>query len=205
MASERELTEEGDFLNFVSLSLAEVAGAGRPEPGAQIEKTVLKWLTQRYKDNYTFDPSKGQTSHSVHRYLSGEPDAIAVDKKYPRENLLVEVKATMNRASMRKFVSSSDTLIETHPYFYQIQGLLQIFGLERCWLMVYIRDETKDLATTKHINVYRNNQKWNSLILPFLKKFYFQAFLPEKVHPMKQRGGVRRIYCDRFEREVLNY
>jgi hypothetical protein len=131
------------------------------------------------------------TADKKHKFLAGSPDGIA---NLTNENFLLEYKAPYSlfqsgkAASEANFLSQSadPQLSKRHNYFYQIQGLLHIFNLQYCLLVVA---GAEDFA---YIKVMREEDFFREKMFDKLRNFYFGAILPEIVFPMKRRGGLRK-------------
>ena len=72
----------------------------------------------------------------------------------------------------------------SHSYYYQIQAAM--FCTQRKWCDFVVRTSV-DL----HIERIKWNDKFWDGIVPKLKRFYFEALLPELAQPLYQSGGIR--------------
>lgn len=68
---------------------------------------------------------------------------------------------------------NSDKINKNHRYFYQVQGQLNVTQRDYCIFAVWTPKSFK----TVHIN--RDNAFWESKMLPFLTRFYYECMLPE--------------------------
>lgn len=60
-----------------------------------------------------------------------------------------------------------------HPYYYQIQGQLQIADKLYCDFIIY---NGKQIAVER---ILRDDNFWKNTMFPKLQKFYFNCILPE--------------------------
>lgn len=125
----------------------------------------------------------------MYGFLAGSPDRIVLDCD-TNEEILLEIKSLFDPnpdsslttvkeiARKRKFnfccyfVGNHLKLKPTHNYYYQINGMLGIMGLQKCELALNFRD---DLEV---INVDFNEKYWN-VMKEKLRTFYVHHFLPE--------------------------
>ena len=93
---------------------------------------------------------------------------------------------------------NGDQIKQTHDYYYQIIGMMEIFNLNSCWLVVKISSNTPFI-----VRVERNIQSFNTAMLPQLHRFYFGAILPERVCPLipagRGRHSIVEEYVERFK------
>lgn len=153
----------------------------------------------------------GLSTHKNHHFLGGSPDGIASSSngtsyllEYKNPYVLETDKltplegATSRRISFLSFDKSlpsvsSLQLKKTHDYFYQVQGLLEIFDLPFCHFVV------GGWNSFVVLTVQRDHEFFNSVMLPKLRSFYFGAVLPELAYPMKRRtvnGSTRTVAID---------
>ena len=76
-------------------------------------------------------------------------------------------------------------LNRTHKYYYQVQGLLNICGLQWC---DFVLRTQKDLFVER---VLIDKDLWANKMYPKLCKFYNKALLPELALPRLTQGGIR--------------
>lgn len=113
--------------------------------------------------------------------LGASPDGL-ID-----ENGLVEIKCpmsaehltaeeTVKTLPLRKSIfdkRNPDKINQSHRFFYQIQGLLNITQREYCIFVIW---------TPKSIKIVRvdvDDAFWKSKMLPFLTRFYYECMLSE--------------------------
>lgn len=117
--------------------------------------------------------------HKDYPYLAGSPDGLIDDDG------LIEVKCPYSVKDIHpdevklKYLQNDGMLKNTHEYYYQIQGLLEITDRNWCDFVVY---------TFKGIKIQRieRNEKLFKIILPKLKKFYLFYFIPKILFPSYQ-------------------
>lgn len=82
-----------------------------------------------------------------------------------------------------------------HPYYYQIQGQLNITKREFCDLVIY---NGKEIAVEK---IIRDDDLWKDVMLPKLQAFYLNCILPEIIDARIPRDMTIRK-CDLFSKIV---
>lgn len=125
----------------------------------------------------------GMWSNSKFAWLGGSPDGLVYDRDVQKEGLL-EVKcpsrgkgATCQQIFSQKgfyMVKGKDgtfSLDKKSEYYYQIQGCLNILGLDFCDFAVYTEQDI-------HIQRIARDEKFFEEMLAKLKEFYFRFYLP---------------------------
>lgn len=165
-------------------------GNAATEYGKKMEEEIEKEVCKIYEGVEISHPSL--TADSKHKFLAGSPDGIG---KHDNETFLLEYKAPYSLfegekdAADAQFLCQRDdgiSLSKKHNYFYQIQGLLHIFQLPYCILVVAGHSDFV------FVRVDRDDVFFRSRMFEQLREFYFRAILPEIVFPMKRRGGLRK-------------
>lgn len=123
-----------------------------------------------------------------HGFLGASPDGIVAN-----ENAIVEVKCApsaiqlgLEETARKKksfFLENCEgrglVLKTTHPYFYQVQGILNITSRDICYFVVMT-----DTKSSLHIEkIQRDANFWEMVMLPKLTQFYRHCLLPEIVAP----------------------
>ncbi|XP_031340878.1 uncharacterized protein LOC116168984 [Photinus pyralis] len=83
------------------------------------------------------------------------------------------------------------TLKKKHNYYYQVQGILEITGRQKCYFIVY----TKGGIHVEEIE--RDKIFWHNQMEKKLKQFYYKSLLPELVDPRRCRSmDIRAVYMN---------
>ena len=165
--------------------------------GHNMEAELERWFIEQYPATEVVH--MGLSSHPKFKYMAGSPDGIGIDT-LSDERFLLEYKAPYGLKTSETsvynapdlipsfFLAKKDgqlTLKKRHDFYFQIQGLLEVFDLPYCMLVVAGFD------SKCAVRVERDRDVFERVMLPKLRQFYFGAILPERVYPMKRRGGLR--------------
>lgn len=126
-------------------------------------------------------------------FLGSSPDGLICE-----ENALIEVKCAPSAVhhGLRETAARKKTfflqinndgnllLKRSHPYYYQVQGTLNITDRDFCYFVV-MSDAQQNLHIEK---IQRDKLMWEKEMLPQLSKFYRWCLLPEIVAPNVIRG-----------------
>ena len=141
--------------------------------------------------------SSGLVVSTQHCWLAASPDGLVYDSQSTDPYGIVEYKnpygvcdlSLTEAAQSKQFFISTDGdsgklhLKTSHSYYYQIQAAM--FCTQRKWCDFVVRTSV-DL----HIERIKWNDKFWDGIVPKLKRFYFEALLPELAQPLYQSGGI---------------
>ena len=130
--------------------------------------------------------------------MAASPDGLVYDSQSTDPYSIVEYKnpygicdlSLTEAAQSKQFFLGTDGdsgqlhLKMSHSYYYQIQAAM--FCTQRKWCDFVVRTSV-DL----HIERIKWNDKFWDGIVPKLKRFYFEALLPELAQPLYQSGGTR--------------
>ena len=128
-------------------------------------------------------------------WLAASPDGVVSDPSETTQGL-VEVKTpfSMKENTPEEACKTSSFCLERkndeyqlktrHDYFYQVQCQLYCTNTDWC---DFILKTNKDF----HIQRIHRDKKWWGLQLTKLRKFYFEALLPELASPRFKCGGIR--------------
>ena len=142
--------------------------------------------------------ASGLVVSTSHPWLAASPDGLVVDPIEDNSEGVVEYKNPYNARNMtipeavekvKDFCLSRQddgtlSLKMAHAYYYQVQATM--FCTQRKWCD-FVVNTTKDL----HIQRIRFNEQFWTQTIPKLKKFYFDALLPELACPRFHNGGIR--------------
>lgn len=124
----------------------------------------------------------------LHPYLAGSPDGLVgpdglVEVKcFPSIGNKTFVEAIESKMKLGlTFNGNTVALQEGHNYYYQIQGQLNITGRSFCDLVAYA---PKDFFIQR---IVRDEDLWQSDMLPKLTQFYKFCILPELADPRVPR------------------
>jgi len=174
-----------------SLLYSTFSGNEATNYGHRMEKIMEETVKERNPGITITHPSL--TVDTSNKFLAGSPDGVAT---FQGTDFLLEYKApyslyvTEEPARSAKFITKTGQLNSRHDYFYQIQGLLHIFDLPFCMLVVAGFDDFY------FVRVDRDNEFFLEKMFYKLRTFYFGALLPEVVFPMKRRLGLRKAYVE---------
>ncbi|XP_050390274.1 uncharacterized protein LOC126809647 [Patella vulgata] len=163
--------------------------------------TIVEYKTLKYSqgDPVSVEP-KGLCIDDNHPFLAASTDGLITSATDGQQgllevkNLLQNKKLTFTEAakSVQNFclavVNGKLQLKTSHQYFFQIQGQLNIFNLD--WADFVVQ------ATHPHQlhvqRVPRDENLWQTSMLPKLKAFYFKCLLPELAVPRYGKSpGIR--------------
>ena len=145
-------------------------------------------------------PDSGLMIHPVHHFLAASADRLVeldgqkglVEIKNVNTNKAIDLhEASTNKDKGNfclKLVDGKLKLKETHAFFYQIQGQLEIYDRDWCDLVVRCQDPYE-----LHVErIVRDKDLWDSVMFPRLQCFYFEALLPELASPRHNKyPGIR--------------
>ena len=164
-----------------------------------MESIIEKDVQQKYEGIKIQHPSL--TAHAEHKFMAGSPDGVA---EWNGERFLLEFKAPYTLYLEEKpaidanFVTTDTkgqtTLKRQNNYFYQVQGLLDIFDLPFCIFVVAGFDDFLYIRIDRELDFFATR------MFTQLESFYFGAVLPELTFPMKRRGGLRTALVPFLER-----
>ena len=123
---------------------------------------------------------------------------VEVKNLLQNEKMLIKDAAATKKNFCLHFENEKVKLKKNHKYYYQIQGQLNIYGKQWCDFVVR-RTNPYDLYVER---ILKDENLWNSKMVPKLKAFYFTHILPELAVPRyKTVTGIRKcnipwvIYC----------
>ena len=135
----------------------------------------------------------------LNNWLAATPDGIVHDPNSAEHPFgLVEIKnpflakdmdldeASCNSSFCLELDRKTKTrrLKHRHDYYFQVQ--CQLYCTDKTWCDFVVRTN-KDI----HIERIQRDSKWFGVQLAKLRKFYFEALLPELACPRFRRGGIR--------------
>ncbi|XP_054005272.1 uncharacterized protein LOC128890641 [Hylaeus anthracinus] len=114
-------------------------------------------------------------------YLGASPDSVIgedgiVEIKCPKsaEDVTPEEAITTKKSVKAIFTDSTGSALrKTHPYFYQVQGQLDITGRKYCLFCLWTK---KGIMS---IRVEKDDDFWKREMEPKLTQFYLNCMLPE--------------------------
>jgi len=172
---------------------SQFAGNEATRYGHEMEGVIEQYVKSEYVDIEI--RHSGLVAHQSWKYLAGSPDGVG---RVQGTDFLLEYNApyahyksrtSVHEAAKTKgfFITVKDGVYDlrrSHDYFYQVQGLMEIFNLPYCIIAVAGFDSFVS------VKVERDREFFND-ILDKLTHFYFGAILPEHAFPMKRRNGLR--------------
>ena len=99
------------------------------------------------------------------------------------ESLKESVSKKKKNLCLRLAANGELELKPTHPYYFQIQGQLNICQIPSCDLVIYTNRKEIFIQT-----IARDQTLWISKMLPKLTSFYHNYILPELADPRIPRG-----------------
>ena len=133
------------------------------------EEEMRQWLVRKYGatlEDESVKTLKKLTAHPDYRFLAGEVDGVG---SKDGKRFLIECKSTSDET---QFLDVDGNLDHDHNYYYQVVGYMAIHGLSKCWFIV------KTSSGIKRLVIPSNNWFFQYKMVPKLKRFYFQHFLP---------------------------
>ncbi|XP_063232518.1 uncharacterized protein LOC134536644 [Bacillus rossius redtenbacheri] len=162
--------------------------------GRMHESTAIKAYENKFQKKVS---PCGLFVHPSYPYLGASPDGTVENdtiievKCFPSiNNLKVNnspVKSIREASKVKNIGvhTNSEDMLElkrTHPFFYQIQGQLNISKRKQCVLILFCDFDTE------FVHVQCDETFWKKDMLPKLERFYFNCVLPEIVDPRNVRG-----------------
>ena len=168
-----------------------------------------------YADHTETEVSKSglRISHQF-PFLGCSPDGIITycDNNNTESKKLLEIKCPYaHRSSSLEEMKSEKsfymqyneetddfTLKKQNQYYYQVQGALNISQIDDCDFVVYTPENDLIIDT-----IEINGTFWNENMLPKLKAFYFQFYLPELVLGCHEQKQDIFIFDDQFYQDII--
>lgn len=170
--------------------------------GLEKEKTTRQqYMTHQQRNNHPNLTTEkcGLFISKYDNWLAATPDGIVHDPsntaspfgllemKNPfsiRDKSIEEACATSNFCLELDKKNMTKRLKRRHDYFFQVQ--CQLYCVDKDWCDFVLRTN-KDIYVER---IYRDRRWWDAQIEK-LRKFYFNALLPELACPRHRRGGIR--------------
>ena len=163
-----------------------------------IEEYVTR---QREKGHHNLAVRKsGLVSSADNPWLAASPDGVVKDPSYCVQSPagLVEIKnpysaknltiaeRTLKKCCKSMLIKKGDTIVlnQKHDYYYQIQTQMNCANAD--WCDFVVRTEAD-----MHIERIERDKEWWEKQLPRLRRFCFEALLPELASPRNGVGGIR--------------
>ncbi|KAH9378518.1 hypothetical protein HPB48_007862 [Haemaphysalis longicornis] len=167
--------------------------------GKEMEPVAIRRYVETkslYDVGVTVEPT-GLHIHDKYAFLAASPDGIV---REPSGTGLLEVKCPSTQKGKTPEVACTDkkfccelvgnnvTLKKSHPYYYQVQGLLAVTGLQWCDFVVYTAHDVpgRDISVER---ISFNKTFWEEEMLPALLYFYERAVVPELLTRRVERLG----------------
>ena len=166
---------------------------------AKEQETIDQYIAHQRKNGHPqLSVDKCGLSISVtNPWLAASPDGAVNDPSDPSQGLgLVEIKNSysMREKTLDEACKTSSFCQENrdntyrlktrHDYFHQVQCQLYCTNMDWC---DFILRTNKDI----HIQRIQRDKKWWGVQMAKLRKFYFDALLPELACPRCKSGGIR--------------
>ena len=166
---------------------------------AKEEETKQRYIAYQQRDGHPAlnVDTNGLFVSLTNPWIAASPDGTVYDPSDPSQVLgLVEFKnpfsmrdkslAEACRTSTFCLTNKKNTfqLKNKHDYYFQIQ--CQLYCVDREWCDFVLTTE-KDI----HVERIRRDRKWWDEKLVLLRRFYFDAVLPELACPRYRKGGIR--------------
>ena len=100
--------------------------------------------------------------------------------------VLIEVKRT-NQDKPDFLTPKREKLKKRHNYYYQVQGLMEIFNLDKCYFIVQKGDAPQEPEIIKRKQDFFNND-----MLGKLNAFYFNHFLPAVMKKQEAKDKAKK-------------
>ncbi len=168
--------------------------------GIEMEPVAIEAYVQHQHNHGLPDlvvTASGFHVSSSHTFLGATPDGSVYDPHYTAEPFgFLEVKCPFSAKDVEPYEActkpnffstvNKDTntieLKESHSYYCQVQGQMEVGKRQWCDFVIY---------TQKGISVQRitfNERFWTDKLLPKLERFYNNCLLPELVSPVNALG-----------------
>lgn len=124
--------------------------------------------------------------HKVYFFLGASPDGLigedgVVEIKCPFSIMDMDPDDAIKEGKL-KYFKIDGTLNYCHPYYYQIQGQLEVADKQYCEFVIW----TPVNFIVRRI--VRDKKFWKEKMEGILEKFFYNCFLPELVDPRKCRN-----------------
>ena len=154
---------------------------------------------------------------TTHCWLAASPDGLVFDPLAINPEGVLEIKCPFtakdtpllnlctNPKKKSQFFMKYDqqtrkfSLKRQHPYYYQVQGQMQI--ARRKWCDFYVWTSRKDDRAIERIEA---DQDFWTTILPKLRRFYFGSMIPELANPRHPSRQSVREFVDWFSEDSSN-
>lgn len=165
------------------------------------ETNALSAFEERYSTSIPKPQQSGIFIDKDEGIFAASPDALV------GTDALVEIKCplgpkespkyTVSEAIAEKKIKFAECvdgrliLKRNHPYFYQVQGQLQITSRKSCYFVVWTKKNENETSTAGSLlveEIHRDDAFWNEHMFPKLRSFYFHCLLPEIIDPRYARN-----------------
>ena len=158
--------------------------------GKMMENKARELYSAKFPD---FQVEKsGLIISKLRPYLAGSPDGLiklstldygVLEIKCPYNGKDLTIEEMVN--DLKSFCSEQKNneimLKKSHPYYFQVQGLMHVTQTRWCHFLIYS-------SKAFHLQKIEYDKNFMDLILPKLKLFYFQYYLPEIISGSKLKN-----------------
>ena len=139
--------------------------------------------SHRYRHKNCFCEEPGLILNGKYPFLGASPDGILHCDKCQCAKTLIEIKCLSSKrnyhpesALILSGICKRDSdgnlhVVQTHAYYYQMQGQMALCDIQNCWLVAYTHKGIKPVL------VNFDPEFWNDK-LNIMDAFYREAFLP---------------------------